>query len=53
MRGTTTHASVTTKISLNSSDGWKVSEPTWIHRRAPDTVRPSTNTVNNKPRPVT
>ena len=39
------HARVRMKISLKSSEGWKVSGPTCIQRRAPDTMRPSTKTV--------
>ena len=46
-------ARVMMKISLKSSEGWTVNGPTWIQRRAPDTVRPRTNTESRSPRPIT
>ena len=47
------HASTSTKTSLKSSDGWNVSGPRWIQRRAPETVRPRMNTVRSRATPIT
>ena len=52
-REVSAQARVMMKISLKSSDGCTVKGPTWIQRRAPETVRPRTNTESRSPRPTT
>ena len=44
---------ISTKHSLNSSEGCTETGPTKIHRRAPDTVRPSTKTATRAASPST
>ena len=50
-RDVTAQTAMSRKQSLNSSEGWTDSGPITIHRRAPDTVRPSTNTAISAARP--
>ncbi len=50
-REVSSHTAISTKHSLNSSDGWTDIGPTKTHRRAPDTVRPSTKTAISVPIP--
>ena len=46
-----THTAMSTKASLKSSEGCTLTEPMTTQRRAPDTVRPSTNTDARPARP--
>ena len=48
-----THASMSTKTILNSSDGCTVKGPRRIQRRAPDTVRPEDEHGTSRPSPST
>ena len=50
-RDVTAHTAMSTKQTLKISEGWTVSGPSAIHRRAPETDRPSAQTSARAARP--
>ncbi len=52
-RDVSSQTAMSTKQSLNSSDGCTDTGPTNSQRRAPETVRPSRNTATSAPSPTT
>ena len=52
-RDVSTHVAISTKQSLKTSEGCTDIGPSRIQRRAPETVRPSTNTEASPTRPIT